>query len=49
MVELKAQEKVSEIAVPKMVSYLRFSGCRVGLIINFHALILVKGIERVAL
>ncbi|MEZ0230114.1 MAG: GxxExxY protein [Planctomycetota bacterium] len=48
-VELKAREKVPEIAKPKTVSYLRFSGCRVGLIINFHKPTLVEGVDRVAL
>ncbi len=49
MLELKGREKVPEIAKPKMVSYLRFSKCRVGLIINFHKATLIAGVDRVVL
>ncbi len=47
VVEIKAVEKLTSIHTAQMLSYLRLSGCKVGLIINFHVQMLKNGIRRV--
>ena len=46
IVELKAVEKVAPIHEAQLLSYLRLTGFRVGLLINFHELKLKDGIRR---
>jgi GxxExxY protein len=45
-VELKAVETVHPIYKAQLVTYLRLSGRRVGLLINFNELTLMKGVHR---
>jgi len=47
IVELKATEGLAENHRAQLVSYLRLAGLRLGLLINFHAFPVVKGIQRV--
>ena len=47
MLELKAMEAVSEQHRAQLLSYLRVSGLKLGLLINFHVFPVVKGIHRV--
>jgi len=47
IVDLKAKEEVVALDRAKLLSYLRLSGLRLGLIINFHSILLKDGIERV--
>ena len=47
IVDLKAKEEVTHFDRAKLLSYLRLSNLRLGLIINFHALVLKDGISRV--
>lgn len=49
IVELKAIEKVSPIHHAQILSYLKLSGCRVGLLINFNVKMLKSGIKRFVL
>lgn len=37
IVELKAVEKINDIHLAQMISYLKASGCQIGLILNFAA------------
>jgi GxxExxY protein len=46
VVEIKAVESLAPIHDAVMLTYLRLSGCRVGLIINFHIPALKDGIRR---
>ena len=46
IVELKAIEQVTELHRAQLLSYLRVSGLKLGLIINFHTFPIVKGIHR---
>ena len=48
IVELKAVEKLLPIHVAQLLSYLKLTGCRVGLLINFNVVHLRQGIRRVA-
>ena len=47
IVDLKAKEEVTLFDRTKLLSYLRLSNLRLGLIVNFHALVLKDGISRV--
>jgi len=46
IVELKAVEKVTSVHEAQLLSYLRLSGCSVGLILNFNVVRLRDGIKR---
>ena len=46
IVELKAVECVTDAHRAQLLSYLRLSGLKLGLLINFHAFPVVKGIHR---
>jgi len=48
VVELKAAEKLLPIHSAQLLSYLRLGNYPLGLLINFHVLKLVDGIERVS-
>ena len=47
VVELKSVEKIEPIHEMQLVSYLRLSGCKLGLLINFNATTLKNSIRRV--
>jgi GxxExxY protein len=47
IVDLKAKEEVNSFDRAKLLSYLRLSNLQLGLIINFHELVLKDGISRV--
>jgi len=47
IVELKAVEKLEPIHRAQLLSYLKLSGCKVGLLINFNVKILKDGIHRI--
>lgn len=49
VVELKAVEEVHPNHRAQLLTYLKLSGCRVGLLINFNVPILHRGIERFSL
>jgi GxxExxY protein len=49
IVEIKAVESVELIHKAQLLSYLRLSGCRVGLILNFNVVQLTDGITRMIL
>lgn len=46
VVEIKAVEVLPAIVEPIMLTYLRLSGCKIGLLINFHSAVLKDGIRR---
>jgi GxxExxY protein len=47
IVELKAMDAVADIHRAQLLSYLRLARLKLGLLINFHAFPVVKGIQRV--
>ncbi len=47
LLELKAMEAISDAHRAQLLSYLRVSGLKLGLLINFHVFPVVKGIHRV--
>jgi GxxExxY protein len=46
IVEVKSVESVAPIHEAQILSYLKLSGCKVGLLINFNVLVLKDGIRR---
>jgi hypothetical protein len=46
IVELKAVDQLLPIHSAQLLTYLKLSSKRVGLLLNFHAPILAKGIKR---
>lgn len=49
IVEVKATKAIDLIHKAQLLCYLRLSGCRVGLIINFNVVRLVDGVTRMIL
>ncbi len=49
VVELKTAESIAPVHVAQVISYLKATGCRLGLVLNFNVPVLKSGIKRVAL
>lgn len=49
VVEIKAVDALAPIHDAVLLTYLRLSGCTIGLLINFHAVVLKDGIRRLVL
>ena len=49
VVELKAVEKLLPVHKAQVISYLKVSGCQLGLLINFDERTLREGVQRVVL
>jgi len=49
VVELKAIEALAPIHDAIVLTYLRLSGCKIGLLINFHVEVLKDGVKRIVL
>jgi GxxExxY protein len=47
IVEIKAVDGIAPIHQAQLLSYLKLSGCKVGLLINFNVSVLKNGIRRV--
>ncbi len=48
VVELKAIEALNDIHTAQVITYLKLSGCKLGLLMNFNVLRLVDGLKRIA-
>jgi len=49
LVEVKSVDKFERVFLAQVLTYLRATECRLGLIINFNVPVLKEGIKRVAL
>jgi GxxExxY protein len=49
VVEVKAVSRLEPVFEAQVLTYMRITGCRVGLLINFHAPLLKQGIKRFVL
>ncbi|MCX7986209.1 MAG: GxxExxY protein [Bacteroidales bacterium] len=47
IVEIKSVETLNDIHMAQILTYLKLSGCKVGLLINFNVLRLMEGLKRV--
>jgi len=46
LVELKSVEAIHDVHIAQVLTYLKLSGCKLGLLINFNVLKLVDGLKR---
>ncbi len=49
IVELKAIERIAPVHIAQVISYLKMTGYRLALLINFNVATIREGIERIAL
>jgi GxxExxY protein len=49
VVELKAVDALAPVYTAQILSYLRLTGCKIGLLINFNVATLREGVKRVVL
>ena len=49
ILELKAVEALNDVHLAQLLTYLKLSGCKLGLLINFNVAHLRNGIKRVVL
>jgi GxxExxY protein len=48
IVEVKSIESLNDIHTAQVLTYLKLSGCKLGLLMNFNVLHLVDGLKRLA-
>ena len=46
VVEFKVVEKITPVHNAQVLSYLKFSGCQIGLLLNFNTKLMKDGIRR---
>ena len=49
VIELKTVDAFADVHEAQVLTYLKFSGCRVGLLINFRTRLLKNGVRRLTL
>ena len=49
VIELKAVDTIHSVHEAQLLTYLKLTGCKVGLLINFNVSVLKNGIKRMAL
>ncbi|MCE2846634.1 MAG: GxxExxY protein [Sphingobacteriales bacterium] len=47
IVEVKSVEAINDVHLAQVMTYLRLSGCRLGLLINFNTVKVMQGVRRV--
>ena len=47
IIELKAVEEINDVHLAQTLTYLKLSGCKLGILMNFNVAILKNGIKRV--
>lgn len=47
IIEVKAIEAFTDVHIAQMITYLKLSNCKIGLLINFHVSSLKNGIKRI--
>jgi len=47
IVEIKSIEALNDIHLAQVLTYLKLSGCKLGLLINFNSILLKDGIKRI--
>lgn len=49
VIETKSVESLSDLHIAQVLTYLKLSGCRLGLLINFNVPLLKNGLKRLVL
>jgi len=49
VVELKTVDELLEVHDAQVLTYLKFTGCQIGLLLNFRSTVLTRGLRRLAL
>ena len=49
VVELKTADTLLDVHEAQVLTYLKFTGCRIGLLLNFRSTVLTRGLRRLAL
>lgn len=49
VIEIKAVEALADVHEAQVLTYLKFTGCHLGLLINFRAKLIKDGLRRLAL
>ncbi len=47
IIEIKAVESINNVHIAQLLTYLKLSGCKLGILINFNTNLIKKGIKRV--
>jgi len=47
IIEIKAVEYVNDVYLAQLLTYLKLSGCKLGMLINFNVALLKTGVRRV--
>jgi GxxExxY protein len=47
IVEIKAVEALNEVHLAQLLTYLKLTNCKLGLLINFNVKLLKNGVQRV--
>jgi len=47
IIEVKAVEALNDIHLAQVLTYLKLSGCKLGLLINFNVVLIKDGVRRV--
>ena len=48
LIELKSVEAINDVHVAQILTYLKLSGCKLGLLMNFNVLRMIDGVKRYA-
>jgi GxxExxY protein len=48
IVEIKAVEALNDVHLAQILTYLKLSNCKLGMLINFNVALIKNGIKRVA-
>jgi len=48
IIEIKSVEALNDIHTAQVLTYLKLSGCKLGLLMNFNVIRLVEGLKRLA-
>lgn len=47
IIEVKSVDSLNEVHLAQIITYLKLSNCKLGLLMNFNTVLLTKGIKRV--
>jgi GxxExxY protein len=47
IVEIKAVEAINDIHLSQLLTYLKITGCKLGLLINFNSVLFKSGVRRI--